>query len=648
MLKFLLPLALLNLNLWGQASFTSGGAIVVSNTIKASPYPTSGSCTSNYACVDVTGLTGTITNVSVTLSNVTLTGMPNVAIMLESPGGGKLDILSNACRGSGTQTFTLTDQAAASAIPGPATNCITTGNWRPTNNHFTGYYPDNFPSPGPGTTGYTRSDPDSYGTGVPSVNVGTFGNVFTAASVNATPNGTWKLWVTNQASSGVTGQIGSWTITVTTSTPTAPSNYCAPSGASTTTYTCTVTGLTTYYAGLVVPIKPDVTNTASSTLNVTSLGAKTIQKLSSGALANLSAGDMVAGVVYMARYNGTVFILDPGVGSSSGSTANSVTTTYSATPTFSIPANASSVLFNITLTGNVTSSTLSTLVAGQVIAFNICQDGTGSRTFVFPTNVVGFSDIESTASSCTVQMGVANATPNVIPTSGAIVTNIGGVGQFQTCTEGTAPGNPPSGALRLYCKTSDNSFHILNSAGTDFAIASATSAVWSMSLPAGTCDNAGSGNISQWNIVVVANPATKASCTGTDTDQAQLNFGQTGSPAITKDFIFSSPWASGTATNVDLWIYQTVGSGSIKFTASIGCINDADSGTNFTYNTSSSTTVSAPSSGVVKKITISSIAVSGSSTCSVGSNAMLKVVRDNSVGLNMAGTATLMRARIYQ
>ena len=129
--QILLPLALLLPNLWGQSSFTSGGAIVVSNTIKASPYPTSGSCTANNACVDVTGLTGTIQNVSITLSNVTLTGTPNVAILLESPGGGKLDILSNVCRGSGTQTFTITDQAATSAVPGPSTNCITTGIWSP-------------------------------------------------------------------------------------------------------------------------------------------------------------------------------------------------------------------------------------------------------------------------------------------------------------------------------------------------------------------------------------------------------------------------------------------------------------------------------------------------------------------------------------
>lgn len=110
------------------------------------------------------------------------------------------------------------------------------------------------------------------------------------------------------------------------------SNYCAPSGASTTTYTCNLTpALTAYSAGLVIAVKPDVTNTASSTLNANSLGAKTIQKLSSGALTNLSSGDFVAGVVYLLRYNGTVFIIDPGIASGGTSSGNAPTVTKTST-----------------------------------------------------------------------------------------------------------------------------------------------------------------------------------------------------------------------------------------------------------------------------------------------------------------------------
>ena len=403
----------------------------------------------------------------------------------------------------------------------------------------------------------------------------------------------------------------------------------------------------------VISLIPGTTNSGAVTINPDGIGAKTIQKLSSGSLTALSSGDLVAGVPYLIRYNGTVFVVDPGSGGgSSGGTANDVVVTYSATPTFNVPVGSLATTFNITLTGNITSATLQTtgaaaLVAGQQITMRACQDGTGNHTFVLPTNMLYFASIETTASTCTTQTGEVDASLNVTATGPPIITNIGSIGQFQTCIEGTAPGNPPAGSIRMYCKTSDDSFHIVNSAGTDFAITSG-GGTWSLNLQAGACDNAGSGNISLWNIAVVANPATKSSCLGTDMDQAQLNFGQTGSPTATKDFIFSSPWASGTATNVDLWIYQTTGSGDIKFTASIGCINDGGSGINFTYNATASTTVTSAASGVVKKITISTIPTSGSSTCAVGSNAMLKILRDNSVGSNMAGTASLMRARIYQ
>jgi hypothetical protein len=73
------------------------------------------------------------------------------------------------------------------------------------------------------------------------------------------------------------------------------------------------------------------------------------------------------------------------------------TVTFSATPTFD--ASTAST-FKITLTGNVTGSTLSNPVAGQPIAMEICQDAIGGHTFVAPTNVVGFVAIPSAANAC--------------------------------------------------------------------------------------------------------------------------------------------------------------------------------------------------------------------------------------------------------
>jgi hypothetical protein len=57
---------------------------------------------------------------------------------------------------------------------------------------------------------------------------------------------------------------------------------------------------------------------------------------------------------------------------------------FSATPVFDASVASD---FEITLTGNVTSSTLVNLSPGQVITFIIHEDGTGGRTFAAPGNV---------------------------------------------------------------------------------------------------------------------------------------------------------------------------------------------------------------------------------------------------------------------
>jgi len=74
------------------------------------------------------------------------------------------------------------------------------------------------------------------------------------------------------------------------------------------------------------------------------------------------------------------------------------TVTFSATPTFDASLGNTQ---KITLTANVTSSTLSNASTGQTINFIICQDATGGRTFVWPTNVKGAPTVASTASVCT-------------------------------------------------------------------------------------------------------------------------------------------------------------------------------------------------------------------------------------------------------
>jgi hypothetical protein len=92
---------------------------------------------------------------------------------------------------------------------------------------------------------------------------------------------------------------------------------------------------------------------------------------------------------------------DPGVPNRvSGMNLNVKVVSFSATPTFDVSLGDTQ---KITLTGDVTRSTLSNATAGQSINFIICQDSGGSHTFVWPTNVKGGMTIGSTLSTCSAQ-----------------------------------------------------------------------------------------------------------------------------------------------------------------------------------------------------------------------------------------------------
>jgi len=89
---------------------------------------------------------------------------------------------------------------------------------------------------------------------------------------------------------------------------------------------------------------------------------------------------------------------------------------FSATPSFSY--GSGETMFEITLTGNVTSSTVSGAAAGQAATFIICQDSTGSRTFTWPAGFKGQMTIGTTASKCNTQSFVYDGTSYYATTQG--------------------------------------------------------------------------------------------------------------------------------------------------------------------------------------------------------------------------------------
>jgi hypothetical protein len=72
----------------------------------------------------------------------------------------------------------------------------------------------------------------------------------------------------------------------------------------------------------------------------------------------------------------------------------------SATPSFDFSAGN---LQAITLTANVTASSIANPAPAQMIVFKICQDATGGRTFQWPANTRGGMTVGTTASKCSLQ-----------------------------------------------------------------------------------------------------------------------------------------------------------------------------------------------------------------------------------------------------
>ena len=79
---------------------------------------------------------------------------------------------------------------------------------------------------------------------------------------------------------------------------------------------------------------------------------------------------------------------------------------FNATLNFDVATNNT---FKITLTGNVTSSSMSGVGAsggGEVVRFIICQDATGNRTFTWPTTLYNAPTIHTTANECKIYLFV--------------------------------------------------------------------------------------------------------------------------------------------------------------------------------------------------------------------------------------------------
>ena len=111
---------------------------------------------------------------------------------------------------------------------------------------------------------------------------------------------------------------------------------------------------------------------------------RTLEKISAAVLGLVIAGVFLLVFPIAERASS----IGNGGGGGGGAAGQNVTTTFSATPTFTCPSATQGTIVNFALstalTANITSSTLSGCTNGSLLNFLFTQDGTGGRTVVMP------------------------------------------------------------------------------------------------------------------------------------------------------------------------------------------------------------------------------------------------------------------------
>ncbi|MCA1683964.1 MAG: hypothetical protein LC708_02400, partial [Actinobacteria bacterium] len=235
----------------------------------ATPYPST---------ISVAGEVGTVTDVNVTLNDLTYSFWDgsDLDVMLVAPNGSSVMLMSDACGDSAsnaalipiTQPIDLTfDDAAASGLPQDAA-CFS-GTFDPTDDDND----ENFQ--------FTANDvfcgpPTTPGSCPPAGAPPTTNNTLLSTFNGIDPNGTWSLYVVDDTPSdpGATpggGFAGGWTLEILTTGPpttTSTTTTLAPTTTSSTTTSTTTPSPTTTSTSTTTP-SPTTTSTSSTSSTTT-------------------------------------------------------------------------------------------------------------------------------------------------------------------------------------------------------------------------------------------------------------------------------------------------------------------------------------------------------------------------------------------
>ncbi len=164
-----------------STNVANGATITIPDSGAATPYP---------SIINVAGMAGVISKATVTLNNLSHTYIHDVSVLLVGPGGRTALLMSHVGGTFGVTNIALTFDDTASASLPPSSRVVA-GTYKPTNGGGTVA----FPSPAPS---------GAYGTALTTFN-------------GSSPNGTWALYVFDDAANDKGSIAGGWSLTLVSS-----------------------------------------------------------------------------------------------------------------------------------------------------------------------------------------------------------------------------------------------------------------------------------------------------------------------------------------------------------------------------------------------------------------------------------------------
>jgi subtilisin-like proprotein convertase family protein len=170
---------------YGAIAYTNPNNIIIPN---GAPINTDGRANPYPSTIDVSGLLGTVGTATVTLTNLTHTYPDDLDILLSGPNGAGVFLMSDTGDGNNVSNVTLTFADAAPSLTDNGQ--IISGTFRPTN--FADGSGDSPLLPPP---------------------VSPIATTLAGAFTGIDPNGTWSLWVFDDAAVDV-GALSGWTLSL--------------------------------------------------------------------------------------------------------------------------------------------------------------------------------------------------------------------------------------------------------------------------------------------------------------------------------------------------------------------------------------------------------------------------------------------------